>query len=72
MLETKEFPDEADSSVKNILLMGATGYIGGALCRKLSQTQDFAVLALVRPSRDIQAIKPFCKEIIYSQEEQRR
>ncbi|MBN3874027.1 NAD-dependent epimerase/dehydratase family protein [Nostoc sp. JL33] len=70
MLETKEFPDEIDSSVKNILLMGATGYIGGALCRKLSQTQDFAVLALVRPRSDIEAIKPFCKEIIYSKEEQ--
>ncbi len=70
MLENKELAYEKSSSVKNILLIGATGYIGGALCRKLSQTQDFAVLVLVRPSSDVEAIKPFCKEIIRSQEVQ--
>lgn len=68
MLEKKEFSDEKNSLVKNILLIGATGYIGGALCRKLHQTPDFAVFALVRPSSDVEAIKPFCKEIICSKE----
>ncbi|WP_341527611.1 NAD-dependent epimerase/dehydratase family protein [Nostoc sp. UHCC 0302] len=68
MSENKEFSDQKSSSVKNVLIVGATGYIGGALCRKFSQTQDFAVLALVRPSSNIEAIKPFCKEIIRSKE----
>lgn len=68
MSDNKEFSSEKSSSVKNILIIGATGYIGGALCRKFSQTQDFAVLALVRPSSDIERIKLFCKEIIRSQE----
>ncbi|WP_375495909.1 NAD-dependent epimerase/dehydratase family protein [uncultured Nostoc sp.] len=68
MSDNKEFSSEKSSSVKNILIIGATGYIGGALCRKFSQTQDFAVLALVRPSSDIEGIKTFCKEIICSQE----
>ena len=56
--------------MSNILVLGATGYIGGVLCRKLFQTEDFQVLALVRPSSDIEAIKPFCKEIIRCQEVQ--
>ncbi|MEH2464932.1 NAD-dependent epimerase/dehydratase family protein [Nostoc sp.] len=68
MSDNKEFLSEKSSSVKNILIIGATGYIGGALCRQFSHTQDFAVLALVRPSSNIEAIKPFCKEIIRSQE----
>ncbi|AVH70638.1 NAD-dependent epimerase/dehydratase family protein [Nostoc sp. 'Lobaria pulmonaria (5183) cyanobiont'] len=68
MSNNKEFSSEKSSSVKNVLIIGATGYIGGALCRKFSQTQDFAVLALVRSSSDIEGIKPFCKEIIRSQE----
>ncbi|MEH2125802.1 hypothetical protein [Nostoc sp.] len=68
MSDNKEFSSEKSSSVKNVLIIGAGGYIGGALCRKFSQTRDFAVLALVRPSSDIEGIKPFCKEIIRSQE----
>ncbi|MEH2183232.1 NAD-dependent epimerase/dehydratase family protein [Nostoc sp.] len=68
MSNNKEFLSEKSSSVKNVLIVGAAGYIGGALCRKFSQTQDFAVLALVRPSSDVEGIKPFCKEIIHSQE----
>ncbi|WP_445634317.1 NAD-dependent epimerase/dehydratase domain-containing protein [Nostoc sp. DSM 114161] len=68
MPENQEFSSEKSSSIKNILILGATGYIGGALCRKFSQTPDFAVFALVRPSSDVEAIKPFCKEIIRSQE----
>ncbi|MEH1822264.1 MAG: hypothetical protein V7L31_24845 [Nostoc sp.] len=68
MSNNKEFSSEKSSSVKNVLIIGAGGYIGGALCRKFSQTEDFAALALVRPSSDIEGIKPFCKEIIRSQE----
>ncbi|MGV0103522.1 NAD-dependent epimerase/dehydratase family protein [Nostoc sp. DSM 114167] len=68
MSNNKDFSSEKSSSVKNVLIIGAAGYIGGALCQKFSQTQDFAVLALVRPNTDIEGIKPFCKEIIRSQE----
>ncbi|WP_414570234.1 NAD-dependent epimerase/dehydratase family protein [Nostoc sp. CCY 9925] len=68
MPDNKEFSSEKSSSIKNILILGATGYIGGALCRKFSQTPDFAVFALVRPSSNVETIKPFCKEIIRSQE----
>ncbi|WP_138504922.1 NAD-dependent epimerase/dehydratase family protein [Nostoc sp. PA-18-2419] len=68
MLDNKEFFLDKNSSRKNILILGATGYIGGALCRKCSQTEDLAVFALVRPSSDVEAIKPLCKEIIRSQE----
>jgi nucleoside-diphosphate-sugar epimerase len=68
MSGNKDFSSEKSSSVKNILIVGATGYIGGALCRQFSLTQDFAVLALVRPSSNTEAIKPFCKKIIRSQE----
>ncbi|MBD2388170.1 NAD-dependent epimerase/dehydratase family protein [Cylindrospermum sp. FACHB-282] len=67
MSAAKEFSSSENNSVQNILIIGATGYIGGALCRKLSQTQDFAVFALVRPSSNIEAIKPFCQKIIRSQ-----
>lgn len=55
------------SSVKNILVLGATGYIGGALCRQISQTQDFAALALVRSRSKVDQIEPFCQQIICSQ-----
>ncbi|MEH2453032.1 hypothetical protein [Nostoc sp.] len=48
MSDNKEFSSEKSSSVKNILIVGATDYIGGALCRQFSHAQDFAVLALVR------------------------
>jgi len=68
MSENQEFSSEKSSSIKNILILGATGYIGGELCRKFSQTPDFAAFALVRPSSDVETIKPFCKEIIRSQE----
>ncbi|MFN6496148.1 MAG: NAD-dependent epimerase/dehydratase family protein [Nostoc sp. DedQUE01] len=68
MPDNKEFSSEKNSSIKNILILGATGYIGGALCRKFSQTQDFAVFALVRPSSDVETIKPFCQEIIRFQD----
>ncbi|WP_375475628.1 NAD-dependent epimerase/dehydratase family protein [uncultured Nostoc sp.] len=68
MSNNKEFSSEKSSSVKNVLIVGAAGYIGGALCRRFSQTQDFVILALVRPSSDIEGIKPFCKKIIRSQE----
>lgn len=70
MSKEKDIPDEKNCSVKNILLLGATGYVGGVLCRRLSQTQNFKVLALVRPSSNTEAIKPFCKEIIRSKEAQ--
>ncbi|MEH2070718.1 MAG: NAD-dependent epimerase/dehydratase family protein [Nostoc sp.] len=66
MSDNREFLAEKNSSKKNILILGATGYIGGALCRKCSQTEDLAVFALVRPSSDVEAIKPLCKEIIRS------
>ncbi|MDF5707705.1 MAG: hypothetical protein PUP90_08485 [Nostoc sp. S4] len=68
MSDNKEFLSEKNSSRKNILILGATGYIGGALCHKCSQTEDLAVFALVRPSSNVEAIKPLCKEIIRSQE----
>ncbi|MBW4596699.1 MAG: NAD-dependent epimerase/dehydratase family protein [Brasilonema angustatum HA4187-MV1] len=68
MSKEKDVLDEKNRSVKNILLLGATGYIGGVLCRRFSQTQDFSVLALVRPSSNTEAIKPFCKDIIRSKE----
>ena len=67
MSKKKEFTDKKPNLVQNILLLGATGYVGGALCRKFAQTGDLAVLALVRPSSQIEAIEPFCKEIIRSQ-----
>lgn len=70
MSEKKEIPAQKPHSVQNILLLGATGYVGGALSRKLAQTGDFAVLALVRPSSQVEVIEPFCKEIIRSQEAQ--
>ncbi len=70
MSKKKEFTDKKPNSVQNILLLGATGYVGGALCRKFAQTGDLAVLALVRPSSQIEAIEPFCKEIIRSQKAQ--
>lgn len=57
MSNNKDFSSEKSSSVKNVLIIGAAGYIGGALCQKFSQTQDFAVLALVRPSSDIEGIR---------------
>ncbi|MFP5271006.1 hypothetical protein [Coleofasciculus sp.] len=56
------------TSVKTILILGATGYVGGALCQKFCQTQDFHVVALVRPSSNSKTIAPFCKEIIHSKE----
>jgi nucleoside-diphosphate-sugar epimerase len=65
MTADKTFSDE-NSPVKNLLILGATGYVGGSLCQKLSQTEDFKVLALVRPSSNIEAIQPFCQEIIRS------
>ncbi len=68
MSDNKEFSSAKNSSLKNILILGATGYVGGAMCRKFCQTEDFAVFALVRPTSDVEAIKPFCKEIITSQE----
>jgi nucleoside-diphosphate-sugar epimerase len=46
MLEKKEFSNDKNSLVKNILLIGATGYIGGALCRKLHQSQILPYLRL--------------------------
>lgn len=49
-------------------MLGATGYVGGALCQKFCQTQDFHVVALVRPSSNSKTITPFCKEIIHSKE----
>ncbi|MBW4634971.1 MAG: NAD-dependent epimerase/dehydratase family protein [Iphinoe sp. HA4291-MV1] len=70
MSKEKDVPDEKNRSVKNILLLGATGYIGGVLCRRFAQTQDFKVLALVHPSSNTEAIKPFCKEIIRPKEVQ--
>ncbi|MBD2452495.1 NAD-dependent epimerase/dehydratase family protein [Nostoc sp. FACHB-87] len=69
MSDNPEISSAKSSYVKNVLILGATGYIGGALCRKFSQTEDFAVFALVRPSSDVNVIKPFCKEIIRSQED---
>ncbi|MEQ9667739.1 hypothetical protein [Coleofasciculus sp. G2-EDA-02] len=53
------------TSVKTILILGATGYVGGALCQKFCQTQDFQVVALVRPSSNSKTIEPFCKEIAW-------
>lgn len=48
----------------NVLIIGATGYIGGAVTRKISETANMKVFALVRPTSDISVIKSYCNGII--------
>lgn len=48
-----------------VLIVGATGFIGGLVTKKFSESQDFEVVALVRSlaSDAAENLKPLCKTI---------
>lgn len=46
-----------------VLILGATGYIGGVLCRTFSN-EGFGVYVLARPTSRVESIAPWCDKII--------
>ena len=50
--------------MKVALVTGVTGFVGGALVRRLHQ-EGWQVHGLVRPSSDIEEIKQYCQIHVY-------
>lgn len=50
--------------VHNVLIIGSTGYIGGAVTKKISENANTLVFALVRPTSDTSVIESYCSGIM--------